>query len=290
MRLYIDVHAHIGDTINRVPNCGQTAEKYLARMSQSQVVAAILSPVAGGPQARGVADTREQNRAVAEACRRYPQQFPIGLAIIEVRHQQAGLDELRRAMDEDGLAGFMCHPGISGHAMAAELEPALEVVNDRKGMVLLHAMGGGSEQRIGRHAKQFPDVAVVAAHVSMKPEQHSSSIDVLAGADNVWGDFAQHPADADSSWDLASLVAGFGRDRLLFGGDSPYYDYRLVQQQIEDAAIDDAAKDRIAWRNAAELIQRFAPNWTPQADPPKHPEEPFDDLWATLPGQPTRLQ
>src|SRR6266511_2071732 len=108
-RPYVDVHAHIGETINRVPPVGQTIEKYLGRMAESGVYAALPCPAAGGPLARGVLDTRDQNQAVADGCRRYPDRFPLGFAIVEVRQQQAGVDEIERAMRDDGLAGFMCH-------------------------------------------------------------------------------------------------------------------------------------------------------------------------------------
>ena len=69
----------------------------------------------GAPQARGVLDTRAQHETIGNACRLHPERFPIGLGNVEVRHEQAGVDELDRAMREDGLVGFMCHPGLSGH-------------------------------------------------------------------------------------------------------------------------------------------------------------------------------
>lgn len=280
-RPYIDVHAHVGDTINRVPPCGQTAEKYLARMADTHVVAAILCPAAGGPLARGVLDTRDQNEAIAAACREYPDRFPLGLTVLEIRQQQAGLDEIARAMDEAGLAGFMCHPGISGHSLGAEIAPALEVVDARGGLVLLHAMGGTSEARIAAHARQFRRTTFIAAHVSMRAEQHRASIEALAGLENVWADFAQHPVSAGDSWGIDDLVRGFGPHRLTFGSDIPYYDYRLLQAQIEAAPIDESAKDAIAWRNAVDLIRRFRPQW----ELPNRPVELSEqfagvDLWT----------
>ena len=280
-RPYLDVHAHVGDTINRAPPCGQTVEKYLARMAQSGVGAAILCPAAGGPQGRGALDTRDQDDAIAAACQAYPERFPLGLAIIEVRHQQDAIDEMERAMDEVGLAGFMCHPGISGHSMGEEMTPFLEVVDASGGLVLLHAMGGGSEARIASHARRFRRTTFIAAHVSMRAEQHRSAIDALAGLENVWVDFAQHPATADESWDVADLARAYPADRLLFGSDIPYYDYRLLQAQIESARVDDETKDRIAWRNAAALIQRFRSEWRlPQEPAPSPAAFEGSDLWA----------
>jgi predicted TIM-barrel fold metal-dependent hydrolase len=289
-RPYVDVHAHIGDTINRSPPVGQTVEKYLARMAQSSVYAAIPFPAAGGPLARGVLDTRDQNQTIAAACRSHPSRFPIGLAIVEVRHLQAGVDELERAMRDDGLLGFMVHPGISGHAMAEELFPTLEVVDARGGIAMLHIGGRGTEARAAVYARRFKNSTFLMAHVSMTREQHRLAVQHLARLDNAWYDFAQHPPDADPSWGIPDLVEQLGADRLLFGSDIPYYDYRILQGQIEAAPLPEDMKDGIAWRNAVDLIRRFKPEWQLDRTPVETPAAFADaDLWAQQPGRPGRL-
>ena len=98
MRPYFDVHCHIGMTVSRAPVVGQSTGKCLARMASAGVIGAIPCPTAGSPQARGVLDTRTQHDTIANACKLYPERFPIGLGIAEVRHEQAGVDELDRAM------------------------------------------------------------------------------------------------------------------------------------------------------------------------------------------------
>jgi uncharacterized protein len=290
-RPYVDVHAHLGETINRSPPVGQTAETYLGRMAESGVVAAVPCPAAGGPQARGVLDTRDQNEAVAEACRRFPARFPVGLAILEVRHQRAGVDELERAMGESGLLGFMVHPGISGHQLGPVLDPALEAVDARGGLVLLHVGGGRSEAGAAGLARRFRRTTFVVAHVSMTPTGHREAAEHLAGAENVWADFAQHPAADDPSWDIPDLVRRFGPERLLFGSDSPYYDHRRLQRQIEGARLPGAVEDAIAFGNAVDLIRRFRPGWEPDPTPVAVPPGLAGvDLWRELPGQPGRLR
>ena len=289
-RPYIDAHAHIGETINRVPPVGQTIEKYLARMAESGVCAAVPCPAAGGPQARGALDTREQNDTIAAACRRYADRFPIGLGIVEVRHQQAAADEIARCMDEAGLQGLMIHPSLSASALGPELRPALEVVDARGGMALLHVGGGGYEARAATHARQFKRTTFVMAHISMRREHFPESVKHLAGLENVWVDFAQHPATDDETWDLAAHVKHFGAERLLFGSDAPYYDWRILQKQIEASGLDEETKDRIAWRNAEALIRRFKPEWGISTTAPPKPSEWRDaELWRTLPGQAARL-
>ena len=61
---------------------------------------------------------------------------------------------------------------------------------------------------------------------------------------------------------------GLSAGRLLFGSDTPYYDYRRLQEDIEAARIDAPRKDRITWANAVDLIRRFRPDWTPPRTPP----------------------
>ena len=289
-RPYVDVHVHIGDTINRTPPVGQSAETYLGRMAQSGVVAAVLCPAAGGPQARGVADTRDQNEAVAAACRRWPERFPLGLTVVEVRHLRAGVEELERAMVDSGLAGFMVHPGISGHQLGPVLNDWLEVVDARGGLVLLHVGGGRSEAGAAALARRYRRTTFIMAHVSMSAAGHAAAVEHLAGLDNVWADFAQHPAADGVGWDLPDLVRHFGPERLLFGSDSPYFDHRRLRAQIERAALPEAVTEGIASANAVTLIRRFRPDWSPPAGPPAVPDALAGvDLWREQPGQPGRL-
>lgn len=289
-RPYIDVHAHIGDTINRAPPVGQTIEKYLARMAESCVRAAIPFPAAGGPLARGVLDTRDQNQTIAAGCRAYPTRFPIGLTIVEVRHQRAGVDELERAMRDDGLLGFMVHSGISGHTLGEELHRFLDVVDARGGVAMIHVGGRGSEARAAAYARRYKHTNFLMAHVSMTKDQHHLAVEHLAHLDNAWYDFAQHPPDADESWGIPDLVERFGAERLLFGSDIPYYDYRILQRQIEAAPLSEGVKDGIASRNAATFIRRFRPDWQLDTAPVQKPAGfAGTDVWAQQPGKPGRL-
>lgn len=289
MRPYIDTHVHIGETISRSPAVGQSAGRYMGRMADSGVVAAILSPTAGSPQARGVLDTREQNQAVATACRLYPKRFPIGLGIVEVRHGRDGVRELERSMDEDGLLGFMVHPGLSGHSLGGEMHPFMEVVAERSGLCLLHQ--AGSTRNIAALARRFPQATIIIGHVSMNAAAQRDAIQHCAELPNVWYDIAQMPADAAADWDLPQLMAGLNAAHVLFGGDTPYYDYRLVQGLVEAAAITDAQKDAIASGNATTLIRKFRPDWALPAEPVVPPQKYSpEQLWATKePGSPRLL-
>lgn len=269
MRPYIDVHCHIGMTVSRAPVIGQSVGRCLARMASADVIGAIPCPTAGGPQARGVLDSRAQNEVIANACRKYPERFPIGLGIAEVRHEQAGVDELDRAMQEDGLVGFVCHPGLSGHSLGGELHAFLEVVAMHNGLCLLHQ--AGSTQNIAAYANRFPSITFIIGHVSMNKAGHLDAIAHCGKQENIWYDVAQKPV-GDESWNLEHLVNNLGSEQIMFGSDLPYYDFRLVQSQIEESRLDDETKERIAYKNAVRLVQQFRPDWVPTLTPITPPQ------------------
>ena len=270
MRPYFDVHCHIGMTVSRAPVVGQSVGRCLARMASADVIGAIPCPTAGSPQANGVLDTRSQNEVIANACQKYPERFPIGLGIVEVRHEQAGVDELDRAMCNDGLVGFVCHPGLSGHSLGGELHAFLEVVAMHNGLCLLHQ--SGSTNNIAAYARRFPSITFIIGHVSMNKAGHLDAIAHCANYDNIWYDVAQKPDGADESWDLVHLVKNLNKDQLMFGSDLPYYDFRLVQAQIETAELDDETKEKISYKNAVRLVQQFNEGWTPTLSPIETPQ------------------
>ena len=277
MRPYIDVHCHVGMTVSRAPVIGQSVGKCLARMASADVIGAIPCPTAGGPQARGVLDSRAQNEVIANACRKYPERFPIGLGIAEVRHEQPGVDELDRAMQEEGLVGFVCHPALSGHSLGAELHAFLEVVAMHNGLCLLHQ--AGSTQNIATYADRFPSITFIIGHVSMSKAGQLDAIAHCAKQENIWYDVAQKPV-GDESWDLAHLVNNLGNEQIMFGSDLPYYDFRLVQSQIEESQLDDETKERIAYKNAVRLVQQFRPDWVPILTPITPPQNYSEvEMW-----------
>ena len=260
MRPYIDVHCHIGMSITYDPIAGQNTGLCLGRMASAGIASAIIGPTAvGSPQARGILDTRDQNAVISRACRQYPDRFPIGLALIEIRHGSAGVEALERELTENGLMGVMWHPG--GVSPERRLYPFLEVAAMTKGLCLLHE----TPTRTASFARRFPDLTFI---------QHAETeaVEVCGNLENVWFEIVQVPKGAGSKWDFSELINQVGNGRLMFGGDAPYYDYRILQAELESANIDDESRDRIAYQNAVTLIQQFRPDWelpTGRLSPPR---------------------
>jgi predicted TIM-barrel fold metal-dependent hydrolase len=132
-------------------------------------------------------------------------------------------------------------------------------------------------------ARMFPHTTFIV-HAGAFAAEH------MADLDNVWFEVVQYPDGQGTEWDFNRLAERVGRERLIFGADLPYYDYRVLQATIENAEIDDDLKDRIAHRNMIDLIRKFKPDWEMPSTPVAAPRiyEP-EQLWASNPRNPVRL-
>ena len=269
MRLYVDVHCHIGTTITYDPAVGQSTGRCLGRMASAGVVAAVVGPTAvGSSQIRGLLDTNDQNAIIVRACRQFPDRFPIGLALVELRHGQVGVDALEETLVEGGLKGIMWHP--AGMTFERQLYPFLEVASLGGGLCLLHE----SPARTAAYARRFPNLTFIV-HAGVEEE-----IESCRQLDNIWFEIVQRPKGPKSDWDLPQLVKQLGSERILFGTDLPYYDFRILQAQVESASIDETTRDRIAFQNAVTLIQRLRPDWKPPREAAASPQNyTYEELW-----------
>ena len=235
------------------------------------MAAAIIGPTAlGAPIARGVLDTRDQNDTISRAVRGNSERFPLGLALVELRHERAGVDEIERALNEGGLRGIMYHPGAT--SLGEQLYPHLEVCATKgEGLCLLHA----DPQITARYARRFPNLTFLVWASDLE-----DAVELCKPLENVWFEVVQKPIGR-SSWDYSELVKRLGSERILFGSDVPYYDYRVLQNSIESSDLDENTKDRIAYGNGVNLIQKFCPDWRLNQEPPQPPQV-YDDeeLWA----------
>ena len=256
----VDVHAHIGRNVST--GVVQSAMRCLETMGAAGIEQAFLSPVAGGRQVDGVLDTMRENDAIAEAMRAHPEQFPIGLAGVEVRHEERALEELERALGTLGLQGLAFHAIFQGFTVGAGgvLDPLLELAGEHDALCLMHAMPEAGEfsmespRAIGKLADLYPRVTFIMGHPAITEEQHAVAVEAAAGRENLLVDLAyQHRSET-----VEIFVRALGAERVLFGSDAPFRDPRSTIASVEEARIDDAAKELVLGGNARALIERFA--------------------------------
>ena len=256
----VDVHAHIGRTV--AVKGAQTHSDYLEIMRATNIEQAILSPMAGGRQADGVHDTIRENDAIAEAMRADPVRFPMGLATVEVRHEEKALEELQRAFTVLGLRGLMLHAMFSGFFIGSGdvLDPLLDLVSENDAICLAHSMPEAgdfsmeSPRAIGHLAARYPRITFIMGHPTITEDQRAVAIEAATGRENVYVDIAYRCSPET----IEVLVRTLGAERILFGSDAPFCDPGVIVRSVKAARISDEAKERIWYRNGAELINRYA--------------------------------
>jgi uncharacterized protein len=256
----VDVHAHIGRTV--AMGVTHTHSDYLETMRVAHIEKAILSPMAGGRQADGVRDTIRENDAIAEAMRAEPVRFPVGLATVEVRHEERALQELERAFRTLGLQGLMLHAMFSGFSIGSGdvLDALLDLVSEHEAICLIHAMPEAgdfsmeSPRAIGDLAARYPRITFIMGHPAITEEQRAVAIEAAIGRENVYVDIAYR----SSPETIEVFFRTLGAERILFGSDAPFCDPGIILRSVEAARISDEAKERILYRNGAELIDRYA--------------------------------
>ena len=163
--------------------------------------------------------------------------------------------------------------------MKDEIYPMIEVAAARGGLCNLH----WHDSLMDKTAQAFPHTQFIV-HASTWAAKN------LAKYDNLWFEVVQYPDGRNSEWDFNWFADKVGRDRLIFGADLPYYDYRFLQRKIEAADIDDDLKDAIAHKNVTRLINHYRPNWQMPTEPITAPRQ-YDPavLWACEEDKPDRL-
>ena len=101
----VDVHTHLGSS-STLQVTGQM-DDVLRIMDESGIQQAVLSPIPGYEDPRGVHDSMAQNDAIVAAMTSRPDRFPRGLGVVEPRHGSVALNEVDRVIDELGLIGLM---------------------------------------------------------------------------------------------------------------------------------------------------------------------------------------
>lgn len=256
----IDVHLHVGRTVTRIPSTGQTAAEALARMRTTGTVAAILSPAGGDELGDGLRSVQRRNNALCALAQEHPSRFPLALADADPRlGPDLAASETRRALASLGLAGVCLVPAMSGTTVGPALAPILREVDHHCGLCLLHPTPS-AEASLLRLVGQFRHVTFILAHAAMSSDL--AGLGRLRDTGRVWFDASQNCADPSDAR-LTSLIGAVGYERVLFAGDSPYYEPATARTVLFTTPLGQARRNAIAVRNATNLIHQLRPDWTP---------------------------
>jgi predicted TIM-barrel fold metal-dependent hydrolase len=308
----IDVHAHYwtDDYLDLLADLGQAGagaargigagggaelDARLRLMDRAGVQLQVLSACPQLPYGQdgqqAVRAARFVNDQYAELVARYPDRFR-AFAALPMPHLEESLGEMRRALDELGMAGIAMNTTVLGRALVDPgYEPVFAELNRRAAVLYLHPAGNSAcSPLIGDYhltwmigapvedtisvmhlitrgvPARYPDITIINSHLGGALPM------LLQRADDQYGweapDTPERPSvAARRMWydtvghghvpALRCAIDSFGADRLLLGTDFPYENgdtFVRAIDYINDPQIDASAARAILDQNASTLL------------------------------------
>lgn len=242
----IDMHGHLGPYWG-IALPAADLDAMVAGMDRAGVEAIVLSPHSALD-----GDTREGNREMLEAVRRYPGRV-YGYVTINPNFPDAVEPELDRYLDETGVVGVKVHP--DGHRVAADsprYAPVWERMNARNGLVLSHTWGQAGLCGVDimrRLAEAYPRVRLLLGHSCYGAWE--GAIALAAGFEHV---YLELTAAAHVYGLIEWMCRGAGADKVVYGTDYPWFDPSLYIGFVASSRINEDDMRKILHGNAARLL------------------------------------
>jgi predicted TIM-barrel fold metal-dependent hydrolase len=308
----IDVHAHYWteDYLDLLVDLGQAGaaaargigagggaelEARLRLMDRAGVQMQVLSACPQSPYGedgqKAARAARFVNDQYAGLVQDRPDRFG-AFAALPMPHLDQSLGEMRRALDELGMAGVAMNTTVLGHALVDPgYEPVFAELNRRAAVLYLHPAGNSactplirdyhltwmigapvedtiSVMHLITHGvpARYPDLKIINSHLGGALPM------LLQRADDQYGweapDTPERPSTAARRmWydtvghghvpALRCAIDSFGADRLLLGTDFPYENgdtFVRAVDYIHDPQIDPSAARAILDQNASALL------------------------------------
>ncbi|MDR0223066.1 MAG: amidohydrolase [Oscillospiraceae bacterium] len=169
--------------------------------------------------------------------------------------------ELRR-IKSLGLKGIKLHPDYQDTFLFDEkMGPIYKTCEELELPVVIH-MGYDPVSPLTRHAMpyhlvavndEFPKLKIIGAHLGGMFAWDEVSR-YLCGRRNIWLDSSYLAGEIDAKT-MTGIIARHGADRILFASDCPWHTPKQEKEFIETLGLSEGEKERIYWKNAAELLE-----------------------------------
>ena len=274
---------------------GADLEARLRLMDRAEVEIQVLSACPQSPygqdKQKAARAARFVNDQYAELAGRQPDRF-CAFAALPMPYVDEAIGEMRRALDELGMAGIAMNTTVLGCALVEpDFEPVFAELNRRGAVLYLHPAGNGAcTPLIGNYQltwmvgapvedtisimqlitrgipARYPDIKIINSHLGGALPM------LLQRADDQYGweapDTPERPSvAARRMWydtvghghvpALRCAIDSFGADRLLLGTDFPYENgdtFARAIDYIHDPQIDTISARAILDRNAGALL------------------------------------
>jgi 6-methylsalicylate decarboxylase len=258
---------------------------------QMQVLSACPQMPYGEDEEKAARAARFVNDQYADLAERHRDRFA-AFAALPMPHLDESIAEMRRALDQLGMAGVAMNTTVLGHAL---VEPDYETIfaelNRRAAVLYLHPAGNGACTPLIRNyhltwmvgapiedtisimqlithgiPTRYPDIKIINSHLGgalpmllqraddqYRWEAPDTPERPSVAARRMWYDTVGHGHVPA----LRCAIDSFGADRLLLGTDFPYENGDIFVRAVEyihDPQIDPDAARAILDQNASALL------------------------------------
>ncbi len=228
---------------------------------------------------------RIANDEIAELTAKYPERFISGVACLPLNNIEAALEEADRAITQLRFRGIEIYSNVGGESLdAPKFRPLYEKMVKYDLPIWLHPCKGVTGDQAlfgwpyetsaavvrlvaGGIIQDYPDIKFIIHHGGSMVSFFEGRIKWMYPLE--FGGAIRHPHDQFRKFYVDTAVYGsisalkcsydyFGADHLLFGTDMPLGPkFGLTAEtirSIEQVEIPEGDKEKIFWRNAANLL------------------------------------
>ena len=269
-------------------------EKHFRNMDLAGVDMQVLSVSSQLPyfanENEAVDAARLGNDIYARVVREHPKRFS-AFACTPLPHIGASIDEMRRALDDLGMAGVTAGTMVLEKSIAdSAFDGFFAELNRRKAVLFIHPTGGSVGSQLIESTNlawpigapledtvcmlqfmqanipiRFPDIKIILPHLGGFAPFLTARLDQLKGRflpgssvlPSVQAKYFWYDSINGNPWALRCTQEAVGSDRLLLGTDYPFWRddaFKLCVDYVGEAGLPAADVDRILGGNAERLL------------------------------------
>lgn len=245
--MIINIHAYVGESL-----LGEKAslDQLFQDMEESGVDKTVICSVKTEDSS-----FREENKKIGELVKEYPSRLA-GFARVDPHLGTKSLDLLRACIEDYGMKGLLLHPWEETFAINDDIVyPFAEMCLHYKIPLMVETGYPWVSHcfQVGALAGDFPELKVIMTHGG----QFDSSGYALTDVDYVMNKYSNLYIETSGDFSdegLENIPVRNGEDRVLFGTHFPWLSTKMEIYRINRANLTDEQRERIFWKNAAEML------------------------------------
>lgn len=244
----IDFHTHLDDRWFEKPLISEA--EFLAGMDRCGVDVACIFTLMGF-----YGDAPGANERLARHARRHPRRF-IPFVTVDPKLGRPAVEELERRLSDPLFRGVKFHHWLQAVASSMVRETMVELLRcaaRHRAPLIFHdgTPPYSTTYQIAELARWVPEASIVLGHAGLGDYVYEAG-QLARSLPNLYLCFCGPKAG-----ELQYLVEMAGADRILFGSDFGFSDWKMIDERLDEvreAGLDEATQAKILGGNAVRLL------------------------------------